>query len=165
MKACKCSLVSETVVWGLDVLVEARVAEMCLILVRDRWNHLSGVWKREREAREQEGRGRGCMDLTGYGTYRHPDCALLSSFLEVRTKEKRGNRKKGPGSECRDGPPDFAAAGRGCLDSKGWGKSGGAVDSRLGFPATAAGLSQNSLSLFEGPCIATFSGMHLEYVS
>ncbi|TDH02587.1 hypothetical protein EPR50_G00154190 [Perca flavescens] len=32
-------------------------------------------------------------------------------------KRKRGNRKKGPGSECRDGPPDFAAAGRGCLDS------------------------------------------------
>ncbi|TNN47759.1 hypothetical protein EYF80_042012 [Liparis tanakae] len=45
------------------------------------------------------------MDLTGYGTYRHPDCAPLSSFLEVRTKEKRGNRKKGPGSECRDGRP------------------------------------------------------------
>ncbi|CAK6960393.1 hypothetical protein LDENG_00117980 [Scomber scombrus] len=61
------------------------------------------------------------MDLTAYGTHRHPDCALLSSFLEVKTKEKRGNRKKGPGSECRDGPPDFAAAGRGCLDSKGSG--------------------------------------------
>lgn len=47
------------------------------------------------------------MDLTGYGTYRHPDCALLSSFLEVRTKgEKNGGiGKKGPGSECRDGPP------------------------------------------------------------
>lgn len=139
---------------------------MCLILVRDRWNHLSGVWKRERERRRNKrGGGGGVWTLTGYGTYRHPDCALLSSFLEVRTKEKRGNRKKGPGSECRDGPPDSAAAGRGCLDSKGWGKSGGAVDSRLGFPATAAGLSQNSLSVFEGPCIATFSGMHLEYVS
>ncbi|KAG7505346.1 hypothetical protein JOB18_029374 [Solea senegalensis] len=45
------------------------------------------------------------MDLTDYGTHRLPDCAPLSSFLEVRTKEKRGDRKKGPGSECRDGPP------------------------------------------------------------
>ncbi|KAF7650966.1 hypothetical protein LDENG_00117980 [Lucifuga dentata] len=61
------------------------------------------------------------MDLTAYGTYRHPDCALLSLFLEVRTKEKRGNWKKGPGSESRDGAPDFAAAGRGCLDSEGSG--------------------------------------------
>lgn len=62
------------------------------------------------------------MDLAGYGTHRHPDCASLSSFLEVRTKGKKGggggDRKKGPGSKCRDGAPDFAAAGRGCLDSK-----------------------------------------------
>ena len=56
--------------------------------------------EREREARrEQEGRrrGRGCMDLTAYGTYRHPDCALLSSFLEVRTKEKKGESEERPG--------------------------------------------------------------------
>lgn len=47
---------------------------------------------------EQEGRGRGCMDLTGYGTYRHPDCALLSSFFGGEDKRKKGgNRKKGPG--------------------------------------------------------------------
>ncbi|KAF1379158.1 hypothetical protein PFLUV_G00173170 [Perca fluviatilis] len=26
------------------------------------------------------------MDLTGYGTYRHPDCALPSSFLEGEGK-------------------------------------------------------------------------------
>lgn len=62
--------------------------------------------ERERERRRNKrGGGGGVWTLTGYGTYRHPDCALLSSFLEVRTKEKRGNRKKGPGSECRDGPP------------------------------------------------------------
>lgn len=138
----------------------------CLVWVGHRWNHLSGVWSAESERRgNKRGGGGGVWTLTAYGTYRHPDCAPLSSFLEVRTKEKRGDREKGPGSGCRDGAPDFAAAGRGCLDSKGWGKSGGAVDSRLGFPATAAGLSQNSLSVFEGPCIATFSGMHPEYVS
>lgn len=45
-------------------------------------------------------------------------CSALIIF-GGEDKRKKGDRKKGPGSESRDGPPDFAAAGLGCLDSEG----------------------------------------------
>lgn len=40
-----------------------------------------------KKKREPVGRGRGCMDLTGCGTYRHPDCAVVI----FRGKDKRKN--------------------------------------------------------------------------
>lgn len=44
---------------------------------------------KERERRgNKRGGGGGVWTLTGYGTYRHPDCALLSSFLEGEDKRK-----------------------------------------------------------------------------
>lgn len=56
-----------------------------------------GGGEREREARKQEGRGRGCMDLAGYGTHRHPDCAPLSSFFGGEDKRIKGGSEERPG--------------------------------------------------------------------
>lgn len=125
----------------ISCTVSAVTLAMRLIWARARWLHLNSVWKE----REQE--GRGCMYLTGYGTYRHPDCALIICGGEDKRKGKLEER---PGIWLWRGPR-LAAAGRGCQDYKGWRKSGGAVDSRPGFPARAAGVSQNNLLLFEGP--------------
>lgn len=60
--------------------------------------------ERERR-RNKRGGGGGVWTLTGYGTYRHPDCAVLSSFLEVRTKEKRGIGRKARDLSVVTGPP------------------------------------------------------------
>lgn len=58
-----------------------------------------GEREREREGRKERGGGGGVWTLTGYGTHRHPDCAPLTSFLEVRTKgnERGGDLKRRPG--------------------------------------------------------------------
>lgn len=78
-----------------------------------------GGGERESERRgNKRGGGGGVWTSLVTGPTGTPIVLRSHHFLEVRTKEKRGDRKKGPGSKCRDGAPDFAAAGRGCLDSK-----------------------------------------------
>lgn len=126
--------------------------------------------ERRREEREQDGRGRGCMDLAGYGTHRLPDCAPLSSFFEGEDKRKKNpgggdNYKKGRGSECRDGgappvppprspvsPPLFGLV---------WTEAGAAERSTLvwGFRPQQRDCHKTSLSASEGPCTAALSGM------
>lgn len=91
----------------------------------------------------------------GYGfTHRHPDCAPLASSPEVEgQKEEEKARVLGVVTGAPTSPP-LGSGLSGLGEEAEGGESGGAVDSMLGFPATAAGLSQNSLSLFEGPCTA-----------
>lgn len=162
MKACKCNLVTETDVWKLRVLMEARARAMCLILLRDRWNHLSGVWKRgggRERARGEGTRGEGA-GVYGPRWLRDPQaprlCSALIIFWRWGQKKKGGIGRKARDLSVVTGPPTSPPLVGVVWTQKRWGKSGGGVDSRLGFPATAAGLSQNSLSLFEGPVLLRF---------
>lgn len=66
----------------------------CLVWVGHRWNHLSGVWSAESERRrEQEGRGRGCMDPHCLRDLQAP--RLCSALIIFGGEDKRKTGRSG----------------------------------------------------------------------
>lgn len=108
--------------------------------------------EREREEREQEERGAGVFGPHCLRDLRAGSPIVLRSLIIFGGEDKR---KEG-GIDRKARAPSVVTGPSGLSGLKAEGKSSGGVDSSLGFPAIPAGLSQNSLSLFQGPCIATF---------